>query len=220
MSRVVLGTVYDSTMDSQFVWSLFELVRQRRDNIAGAISIEGFSGRLDTARNYIAKRFVEDTTCDWLLTLDTDMVFTPEDFDALLASADRDFAPIVSGIYFVNERPPRAAAANTVGDSIKSVPDWEEGKLFQVDWCGAGFMLIHRSVLEKVGDDPYRQDVTSPSGALVTEDYAFCHRAREAGFTVQVNPDVFLGHIKRFVLGYEMLQPGSLPEKEGPHASS
>jgi GT2 family glycosyltransferase len=215
MPRVVLGTVYDSTMDSQFVWSLFELVRQRRENIAGAISVEGYSGRLDTARNYIAKKFIEGTTCDWLLTLDTDMVFTPEDFDTLLASADPVERPIVSGIYFVNERPPRAAAANTVGKSIVSVPDWKEDELFPVDYCGAGFMLIHRSVLEKVGENPYRQDITSPSGALVTEDYAFCERAREAGFQVQVNPQVFLGHIKRFVLGYEMLQPGSLPEKAG-----
>jgi GT2 family glycosyltransferase len=213
--RVVLGVVYDSVMDAPFVWSLFELTRQRRENVAGAISIEGFSGRLDAKRNHVAKQFLERTTCDWLLTLDTDMVFTPEDFDTLLASADPVERPIVTGIYFVNERPPRAAIANLVDGSIKSVPDWEEHKLFPVDYCGSGFMLIHRSVLEKLGDDPYRQDIASPSGTLVTEDYAFCERAREAGFPVHANPDVFIGHVKKFVLGYEMLQPGSLPEKAG-----
>ena len=190
-------------MDSPFVWSLFNLTRKREDQIIGAISVGGGAGRLDNARNEVAKRFMR-LNSEWLLTLDTDMVFSVENFDALLASADPDFAPIVSGIYFVDERPPRAAAANTVDDSIKSISDWEDDKLIHVEWCGAGFMLIHRSVFEKLGDEPYRQDIVAPSGALVGEDYSFCERARQAGFTIQVNPSVFVGHVKPRILGFDI----------------
>jgi GT2 family glycosyltransferase len=201
--KVVLGVIHDASMDSPFVWSLFDLIRKREDQIIGAISVGGGAGRLDNARNEVAKRFLK-VQSEWLLTLDTDMVFSVENFDALLASADPDFAPIVSGIYFVDERPPRAAAANTVGDSIKSISDWEEDKLIPVEWCGAGFMLIHRSVFEKLGDEPYRQDIVAPSGALVGEDYSFCERARQAGFTIQVNPSVFVGHVKPRILGFDI----------------
>lgn len=201
--KVVLGVIHDAHMDSPFVWSLFNLTRRREDQIIGAISVGGGAGRLDNARNEVAKRFMR-LNSEWLLTLDTDMVFSVENFDALLASADPDFAPIVSGIYFVDERPPRAAAANTVDDSIKSISDWEDDKLIPVEWCGAGFMLIHRSVFEKLGDEPYRQDIVAPSGALVGEDYSFCERARQAGFTIQVNPSVFVGHVKPRILGFDI----------------
>lgn len=203
MKKVVLGVIHDEQMASPFVWSLFDLTRKRGDQIVGAISVGGGAGRLDNARNEVAKRFLR-VNSEWLLTLDTDMVFSIEDFDTLLKSADPDFAPIVSGMYFVDERPPRAAAANTVGSSIKSITDWEEDKLITVDWCGAGFMLIHRSVFEKVGDDPYRQDIVAPSGALVGEDYSFCERARQTGFIVQVNPSVFIGHVKPRILGFDI----------------
>lgn len=204
MTRVVLGIIHDEHMDSQFVRSLTWLLRDRAEEIAGTIFVGGGAGRLDNARNEVASRFVNKTTTDWLLTLDTDMVFSVTDFDALRASADAEEAPIMSGIYFVNEKPPRAAVGMTTSNGhIKSLADWEDDKLVDVDWCGAGFMLIHRSVFEKLGNEPYRQDVVAPSGALVGEDYAFCERARNAGFPIKVNPAIFIGHSKVRVLGYE-----------------
>ena len=185
-------------MESTFVRCLFQLLRDRDPAIAGGIFVGGGAGRLDNARNEVVKKFLP-TSAEYLLTLDTDMVFRSEDVDKLLAHEE----PIVSGAYFVDERPPRAAFANTVDGSIVSVSDWEDGATIDVEWCGAGFMLIHREVLEKLGDEPYRQDIVAPSGALVGEDYSFCHRAREAGYTVKVDTDVFVGHIKSRILGYE-----------------
>ena len=198
--RVVLGIIHDSQMDSEFVRSLSYLLKDRPDEIAGTIFVAGGAGRLDNARNSVAKQFIEKTKCEWLLTLDTDMVFATSDYDALRATEGE----IVSGLYFVDEKPPRAAVAVTKRNgSIKSLDDWKEGEILDVDWCGAGFMLIHRSVFEKLGNEPYRQDVVAPSGALVGEDYAFCERARNAGFSIKVNPDIFIGHVKTRVLGYE-----------------
>lgn len=202
--RVVLGIIHDSSMDSQFVRSLAFLLKERPDEIAGSIFVAGGAGRLDNARNEVARQFVEKTKCEWLLTLDTDMVFATSDYDALRATADAKGAPVVSGLYFVDEKPPRAAVAVTKRNgSIKSVSDWKDDEILDVDWCGAGFMLIHRSVFEKLGSEPYRQDVVAPSGALVGEDYAFCERARQAGFPIKVNPAIFIGHVKTRVLGFE-----------------
>ena len=196
---VALGIIHDHEMSSLFVRCLFQLLRDRDSEIAGAIFVGGGAGRLDNARNEVAKRFLT-TSAEWLLTIDTDMTFQTDQFDELVGAASMDI-PIVSGLYFVDETPPRVAAARTEGKSITSISDWGSEKLVKVDWCGAGFMLIHRSVLEKLGSEPYRQDVVAPSGALVGEDYAFCHRARHAGFPVRVMPSVFVGHIKPRVLG-------------------
>jgi GT2 family glycosyltransferase len=198
---VALGIIHDYTMDSLFVRCLFQLLRDRDEQIDGSIFVGGGMGRLDIARNEVVKKFLP-TSSEWLLTLDTDMAFLVEDFDNLLAQADAKEVPIVSGIYFVDERPPRAVAANTEPNGhIKSISEWPEDGLMEVEWCGAGFMLVHRSVYEALGDEPYRQDVVAPSGALVGDDYSFCWRARQAGFRVMLDPRVFVGHIKPRVLG-------------------
>lgn len=198
---VVLGVVHDATMESPFVRDLVRLVRSRPTG--GVIWGVGGGGRLDSARNLVVRSFL-DTKAEWLLFLDTDIVFSPEMYDMLLDTADEKTAPIVSGLYFADDKPPRAVMAYTTEEgAVRSIAAWDEGDTIDVEYVGAGFLLVHRSVYEALGDEPYRQDVTSPSGALLTEDYAFCHRARDAGFPVKVNTKIFLGHCKLRVLGYE-----------------
>lgn len=199
---VVIGIMHDSVMEALMVRDLVRLVRERGEVIGGTIFVQGGAGRLDNARNFIAKQFLA-TKGEWLLTIDTDMVFFPEDFDQLCATADADTAPIVSGIYFVDEKKARPAAGELKQGHVRSLTDWPEGATLDVEYVGAGFMLIHRSVLEALGPEPYRQDVAAPAGALLGEDYAFCHRSREAGFGIKLNTKVFLGHIKPRVLGWE-----------------
>ena len=122
--------------------------------------------------------------------------FLPEDLDGLMASR----GDVRSGIYFVDSKPPRPAMANITDGYVKAPTDWPDD-VIDVDYCGAGFMLIDRDVLEAIGPQPYRQDHTAPNNDLLGEDYAFCQRARENGFSLTVNTKVFLGHIKPRVLG-------------------
>jgi hypothetical protein len=193
---IALGIIHGDRMDSPFVHSLARLMGSRD---VAPIFVRGGAGRLDNSRNEVVRVFLE-TSAQRLLWLDTDMVFHPEHYDALAARQH----PIVSGLYFVDSLPPRAAAANTATDGgIRSISDWKDGELVGVDWCGSGFMLADRVVYEKLGKDCYRQDVVAPSGSLVGEDYAFCQRAREAGFEVVVDTSVFVGHVKPRILGWE-----------------
>jgi len=198
---VAIGIVHGQDFTAPFVRSWTTLLRDRPLAVQGVIFTQGVAGRLDNSRNEVAARFMRRDV-EWLLTIDTDIVFRAEDFDALVASGDWA-NPVVTGCYFVDEKPPRLAAARTEGMLIKSLEDWKEDALEPVDWCGAGFMLIHRSVFEAIGPNPYRQDVLAPNGDLVGEDYAFCHRAREKGFPIMLNTAVFLGHVKPRVLGWD-----------------
>lgn len=203
--NVATGIVGDEKVDLKWVQCLLRLKEERQ---TVNIIVEGSVGSFDVGRNKVARFFLEQTDADWLLTLDTDMMFLPEHLDMLLAHDQ----PIVSGIYFINDHPPRANAQRRREDGLlESVKGWAEHDVLEVDALGHGFCLIRREVFKSIGplEDAdrsgpwYRQDAVGASGSVLEPDYAFCQRAQQAGYPVLVDTDCFVGHLKPRVLGWE-----------------
>jgi len=206
---VVIGVMHDEYMNARFVRALMGL-RTSRD-ISGCLYVETGGGNLDRGRNQLVQLFLNEYEDEWLLMLDTDMWFGLGHYDRLLESSEgRD---IVSGLYFANERPPRPAMYrwDDTGHG-KAIMDWKDHEILDVDGCGAGFLLVNRSVYEKM-DHPdqyqgragswFTQNALSPAGELLNEDSSFCLRAQEHGYRIHVDTDVFVGHIKHRILGHE-----------------
>jgi len=202
---VAIGVVHDELIHARFMLCLLALKTQRPG--APTIMVPGGPGNFDVARNKVASFFLENTKCSHLLTVDTDMVFTPDMLKSLLK---RDVGA-VSGAYFVNDTRPRPCFGRRDETGvIRTVTDWEEGELFEVDAVGGGFMLIHRDVLTAIGPPDsdrggpwYRQSAYGASGSMLEPDHAFCQRVQQAGHKVYVDAGVFVGHIKPRVLGWE-----------------
>ena len=207
---VALGMIHDEFVNARFMRALMGLRVQR--DIADCLYVEVGGGNLDRGRNLLVQKFLHNTDAEWFLQIDTDQWFGLDHYDRLLetAEAGRD---IVSGLYFANERPPRPAMYrwDETGHA-KAVMDWEDHDILEVDGVGAGFLLVNRSVYEKMDHpDDYRgragswftQDALSPVGDLLNEDSSFCVRAQDHGFKIHVDTDVFVGHIKHRVLGHE-----------------
>jgi len=207
---VVIGMIHDEFMQARFVRALYILNRQR--DISAISFVESGGGSLDRGRNLLVQKFLHNHTEEWLLQIDTDMYFGVEHFDRLMETAkDRD---IVSGLYFANERPPRPAMYRWKEDgTADTIMDWEDHDILEVDGCGAGFLLVNRRVYEKM-DKPaeyegragswFTQSGRGPNGQLLNEDSSFCERARAQGYTIYVDTDVFVGHIKPRILGHEI----------------
>lgn len=202
--------IHDQDMDARFVRCLTGLNAERRPGLP-TLYVESGGGSLDRGRNLLVQKFLELTDSKWLLQLDTDMYFGIQEFDRLLETAkDKD---IVSGLYFANEKPPRPAMYRWIEDgSARSVTEWEDHDVLEVDGCGAGFLLVRREVYEKMNHpEEYRgrsgswftQDALGPAGQLMNEDNAFCIRAQQHGYKIWVDTDCFVGHIKTRVLGWE-----------------
>lgn len=200
--------IHDDNMNARFVRSLTGLLRSRETT--ATLFVESGGGSLDRGRNLLVQKFLRNYDDEWLLQVDTDMFFGNEQYDRLMRTAEtRD---IVSGLYFANERPPRPAIYRWEDGHAKSVTDWKEHDVLEVDGCGAGFLLVRRSVFEKM-DHPeeyrgragswFTQDKLGRSGQLLNEDSSFCERALEHGFKIHVDTDVFVGHIKERILGWE-----------------
>ncbi len=96
------------------------------------------------ARNIATHEFLE-SKCDRMLMIDGDMVFTREHVNMILSHD----VPIVGGVYCKKK-----LGLHLVLDSdsvfSKTPMAANVNPLVEVNWTGTGFMMIHRSVFEKM----------------------------------------------------------------------
>lgn len=157
------------------------------------------------ARNSIVHDFLKSDATD-LLFIDSDVVVSHNAILRLLAlSGDKD---VTAGAY-----PRRGTDRKFFLDMYFDKEGqlvFDENGLVRVHRIGTGFMLIRRHVLEHmVSRHPewaYHNDVTDETevavfdfavknGEYFGEDYLFCDRVVEEGFTVFLDPSISLPHI-------------------------
>jgi GT2 family glycosyltransferase len=174
----------------------------------------------DVVRGKDQKPFDGKIDYDFIMWIDSGILFTPQQFMKLLGHG----ADIVSGVYLMED-----------GKSLATVREWDEEyftknghfkfmtvedltpphpqppllnkgegeSLIEVAYTGMGFMLVKRGVFEKL-EYPWFRPLEKKIGDMVDftmEDVAFCLRAREAGFKILIDPAVRVGHEKKIVLG-------------------
>lgn len=156
------------------------------------------------ARNLIAHEFLK-SNADHLMFIDSDMTFDADSVLRLMAwNQDK---PIVAGAYEAR-KPGKVYILSLDGDKDSVMMD--PMGLVRARRVATGFMMIQRKVLETLKEkhpEWEHLDNTSneklhaffdfactPEG-YIGEDFLFCERAREAGFSVWIDPTVKLGHM-------------------------
>jgi len=145
---------------------------------------------------------------DYIMWLDSDMVFKPEDFTALLDMK----VDIATGIYKM--------ADGTLYSTVKDCNDEyflknghyefltdelleKEEDIFEVDYNGFGFMLVKKGVYENLEYPWFRPEWESIGEGIKTftsEDVGFCRQAIKAGYKIKANKKVIIGHEKSCIL--------------------
>ena len=70
-----------------------------------------------------------------------------------------------------------------------------DGQMVEADVVGAGALLIHRRVLERLPDPWFKFTYEGrDNDEGVSEDFYFCKKAKEAGFTIIVDTAVQCPH--------------------------
>jgi len=175
---------------------------------------------ISRVRNRMASRFL-DSTADYLLTIDSDVIFPcggympklpnlvpfnnevwkRNSLDVLLAHQEG----IVAAVYF-KKMSPHSPSLRLLEDrhniSEADSQAWQYNwlnmtGLLEVRYASSGFMLIHRRVFEAVPYPWYQPYVYR--GEYLSEDWAFCQRALDAGYRIYVDPSLQLGHIGSYV---------------------
>ena len=96
------------------------------------------------------------TDASWLLFLDSDVEFPADTLDRLLEVADPEDRPIVTGVYMRigrdGEASPCLFRSALFEGGVQMVPyvPLPDDEIIEVDGCGAGMLLIHRSLLEEM----------------------------------------------------------------------
>jgi len=184
----------------QMKHSLDDMILQAKNWQVGVYRELYHISLISKARNFFAEEFLK-SDCSHLFFMDTDIVcYTPNGMDILVD----DNLPIVAAPYIYKDYPLKPAFR--IGKTNEDGADLRgELKPVKAGYVSAGFMLIKRKVIEKVSEDKKTgfyidsaEEVFQPlvyCKEYLSEDWAFCLRAKSKGFDCYVEPTIHLGHL-------------------------
>lgn len=170
------------------------------------------------ARNVAASMFLQ-SNADVLLTIDGDIWFGAHDALNLCGQCLNQY-PIIGGLYMtrggLNAQPAQLLG---IGNQVTMQPG---ERPVPVEFLATGFMAVRREVFEKLTEHPEvklcMQSTDTPFWTFylqktipwpndvnlyLSEDYAFCHRAREMGYDIHLDPSIRLGHVGQYTYTLE-----------------
>ena len=177
----------------------------------------------DLMRGSKQKPWDEKVEYDYMMWIDSDMVFKYEHFSKLL-DHDKD---IVSGMYMMRDMKHFTTVKKWDEDFfskhgyfpfLKREDVIGEKKLMTVDYTGFGWMLVKCGVFESMEYPWFRPEwkefkfkgtnaelSTKPIEDTVvseftSEDVSWCHEVQKNGFDIHVDPTIIVGHEKNIVL--------------------
>lgn len=187
---------YVKSLTAAWVYCLYHKVELEL-NVADGYSLVQF------ARNRLAQDFLDDPSYTHILWLDSDLGFDPRAIMQLLAH-DKD---VVGGAYPVKSFPPWFPV------EVEKEED-DPKALRRCSVLPTGFLLVSRGAMEAVAETvPYYThhhqgqklvtrhifdlELVDRGGEhkdLIGEDVVLCHRLRELGFDLWLDPDIGFAH--------------------------
>lgn len=198
---VFIGIPCGPSLPWQTMQSLLETVITLKGmNIGFEVRFVAGCSIVQMARNKVASEFLK-SPANRLFMIDSDMQWKPEDFMRLLALSTQ--LDVVCGAYRMKQ-----------DEQVYSLK-WDEAPLHVNEWgclpiegTGLGFTVVRRKVIEELAAKaemvrwhndpepfPYIFDIGPVKGELEGEDIGFFADCRRLGYTVNLDPELSLGHI-------------------------
>ena len=144
---------------------------------------------------------------DYILWLDDDIIFTPEDFEKLYKE-DKD---VISGLYLMANGTQFAAVEVWDEEFFKENGTFEflnkqdvSHRLlpFSVEYVGFGFLLFKKGIFEQLQYPWFEPTFLEIKDCIdfSMEDVTLCIKLRKSNIDVYVHPDVVVGHQKEVEL--------------------
>jgi hypothetical protein len=213
--KITIGICSPGYVVTDFLTSLLDVARSQKQ-LGQFISLQG-SGVISRLRNQVVATFMEKTTDDWLLQIDTDQRFTVNDFKKLIAAADAKKRPIVSAVvhggWDVGKpylEPVPCIFKMGKDSGLYALHDYEPDTIVEVDAAGTGAILVHRSVFERFQKEAdqthqgnkwcYYQDMPLHQ-EWIGEDLLWCIRAKSFGYKIYAHTGVQMEHQRKQWIG-------------------
>lgn len=185
--RVIIGVPATEMMKSKTAHAISALCLHSANKIIDVLLIQ--SCDLASSRMWLAKQAVEKNATH-LLFVDSDMLFPSDALEQLLAR-DKD----IIGVEYHKRKFPLETVTAYFQDVEKS-----ETEPFQVGVAGTGLMLIKTDVFKNPNMDPnwFSFGRNAEGKNVIGEDGWFCNTARDAGYSVWVDPVIKVLHLGEY----------------------
>lgn len=159
------------------------------------------------ARNELARQAIK-SEADWVLWLDSDMVFEPDLLKKMLKVCEENDIDFLTGLCFRRKPPYTPTLFDRLdkmehGASYTTIMSVPEGR-FKVGGCGFAGVLMSTDVLLSVAAK-FGGRMFDPLEGF-GEDVSFCWRARQCGYEIWCDSDIELGHIGSMVVTREFFE--------------
>ncbi len=159
------------------------------------------------ARNELARQAIK-SEADWVLWLDSDMVFEPDLLKKMLKVCEENDIDFLTGLCFRRKPPYTPTLFDRLdkmehGASYTTIMSVPEGR-FKVGGCGFAGVLMSTDVLMSVAAR-FGGRMFDPLEGF-GEDVSFCWRARQCGYEIWCDSDIELGHIGSMVVTREFFE--------------
>lgn len=184
---------------------------------------------VDRARGQVASRFLRDSDCDVLLSVDSDIEFQAEDAITICDQAHE--LGIVAGIYVTRDRNRAPVPSSCLGLNEPIILGGSDATPVPILWPAGGFLAVARRVFTAVREHaelplmnpkqpwysfwpfytPFWTEYEDQGMVYLSEDWAFGERARRAGFPSYANPAVRLKHHGTYAFQHSDMLRAPLP---------
>ena len=202
--KILIAIPALDTVPVPFMTSLMALERPEGTQVSMVLNSLTY-----LARGQLAMRAIEGGY-DYILWLDSDMVFAPDTLLRLLDDV-KDGKEFVSGIYFSRHLPTAPIICKELNveqsergwDSSQEVyVDYPKDSVFEIAGSGFGVCITSVELVKKI-TAAYRMSPFTPIPTL-GEDYSFCYRAKECGATLYCDSRIKCGHVGTITYNEEM----------------
>jgi len=186
--RVGIAVSNIGAMSSAFVRSMMAIMRDSMFNGIVIDFILDETKPLDDSRNVTVKELM---ACDpdYIFFADADMTFQPPTIRWLLEQGK----DVITAVYCQKQPPhyPVLRMFDKDEGHYQVVRSYPKGKVFTVDSCGAGALLVKASVFKKLKKPYFKWDYEKG----ISEDIYFCEKVKKAGYEIWVDGGVECGHM-------------------------
>lgn len=172
------------SLPEPFVWSWSQMMQFNQESLCQDDQQIHYTRAQFSLHSAARNQMVQEMKGDWLLQLDTDMVFDPDFAARLVYTMERYKLDIVTGLYVYKSNPsiPTLYMFNEETKHHDPIGNgWDDStEIFPVDSAGGGCLLVRRKVFERIMSETHQYpfEMIPPMG----EDHSFFMRARKCGF--------------------------------------
>ena len=228
--KLYIGTIVGRTEEtafSQCMRQLWLMLRERGiEYTDGTVTGDALVSR---SRSIVASAFLR-SDADVLLTIDSDIWFRPQ--DAIKLCEEAMTHDLIAALYMTRNLATQPAVMLPEDTDVVFAAD---STPVEAPFVSTGFMAAHRRVFEKLSKDlplchkdwtnhgqdtsfwPFYMPMPIEWGNEVmygSEDWSLCHRVREAGFDIWLDPSIRLGHMGTVMFTLEDIIRPARPEAQ------